>query len=439
MRRRNGRGRTLFRVDAAMRRLGSTANFLAVWVVFALVVLVPVTVLACACVGDPQCITDHYDEIRDQFDDSRDDHEDFLLDDFFTPQIKPMLQAMTQQQATANVQEILPFGMFLDAVVQLDTQLLFRKLASEAMRDYQPSMGMCTMGTTIRSVASTNRNVFGNVITMTRRMQQRDLGNQNSSGGEGRGGDMKNRMQQFITRYCDPQDNNALDNVAGTGLQQICRSAPTQFVNKDIDYTRTIDIPKTLKMNLTDNAMTDDDQDVFALSSNLFANHVPRPVSASSLRNNSGGQELYLDLRSLAAKRSVAETSFAEIAAMKAEGSDGSTQTMQYIRLLLNDLGMTDQEITNMYGEKPSYFAQMEILTKKVYQNPQFYADVYDTPANVKRKSVAMQAISSMLKNDIYRSKVRSEMLISLLLEMEVSKAAEAAHNRGRQSSGVER
>ena len=425
-------------LDAVMK-YRQTVNFLAAWSVFFLITIAPVKVFACSCVGSSQCITDHYDAITDQFDDSRDDHEDFLLDDFFTPQIKPMLQAMTQQQATANVQEILPFGLFLDAVVQLDTQLLFRKLTSEAMRDYQPSHGLCIMGTTIRSLSPTNRNVFGNVITMTRRMQQRDLGNQNSSGGEGMGGDMKNRMQQFITRYCDPQDNNALDDVAGTGLQQICESAPTEFVNKDIDYTRTIDIPKTLKMNLTDRNLTDDDQDVFALSSNLFANHVPRPVSAQSLKNNSGGQELYLDLRSLAAKRSVAATSFAEIAAMKAEGSEGSTQTMQYIRLLLNDLGMTDDEIDTMYGEKPSYFAQMEILTKKVYQNPQFYADIYDTPTNVKRKSVAMQAIGSMLKNDIYRSKVRSEMLTSLLLEMEVGKAAEAAHNRGRQSSGVER
>jgi hypothetical protein len=428
----------LRRVEIERKCLVS-ASVLAVCGVFVLTILFPVSAWACSCVGDSQCITDHYDEIRDEFDDQRDDHEDFLLDDFFTPLIEPMLRAMTQQQAISNAQEFMPFGMFLDAVVQLDTQLLFRKLTTEALSDYQPSHGLCIMGTTIRSLSPTHRNVFGNVMTITRRMQQRDIGNQNSSGGEGPGGDMKNRMQQFITRYCDPQDNNALDDVAGTGLQQICESAPTEFVNKDIDYTRTIDIPKTLDMNLTDNNLTDDDQDVFALSSNLFTNHVPRPLSAQSLKNNSGGQELYLDLRSLAAKRSVAQTSFAEIAAMKAQGSEGAPQTMEYIRLLLNDLGMTDDEIDAMYGERPSYFAQMEILTKKVYQNPQFYADIYDTPANVKRKSVAMQAIGSMLKNDIYRSKIRSEMLMSLLLEMEVAKAAESAHNRGRQSSGVER
>jgi len=61
--------------------------------------------------------------------------------------------------------------------------------------------------------------------------------------------------------------------------------------------------------------------------------------------------------------------------------------------------------------------ATLEMLTKKIYQRPEFYVELYESPTNVKRRSVAMQAISVMMDRDIYLSYVRAEQIMAVLLE----------------------
>ena len=131
------------------------------------------------------------------------------------------------------------------------------------------------------------------------------------------------------------------------------------------------------------------------------------------------------------AKLSVAKNSFNAITSMKAAGTSGSRDFMVG---LLNDLGINGtsggaDNIEELLGPAPtggstlgpSYHAQMEVLTKKIYQNPDFYTNLYDKPANVERKKVAMQAIGLMQKFDLYKSYLRYEASLSLLLELAVT------------------
>ena len=79
----------------------------------------------------------------------------------------------------------------------------------------------------------------------------------------------------------------------------------------------------------------------------------------------------------------------------------------------------------DVYGEypggvHPSYLAQMEILAKNMYMRPEFYINLHGKVANLDRRSVAMQAIDLMLQRDTFKSFIRTEMVISQLLEMEV-------------------
>ncbi len=87
-----------------------------------------------------------------------------------------------------------------------------------------------------------------------------------------------------------------------------------------------------------------------------------------------------------------------------------------------------------MLGDKPSYFAQMDVLTKKIYQDPYFYADLYDKPANVMRKNVAMRAINNIQKRDIYRSLLRSEAIMSVWLESEIEERQKICRQRNNDS-----
>ena len=72
----------------------------------------------------------------------------------------------------------------------------------------------------------------------------------------------------------------------------------------------------------------------------------------------------------------------------------------------------------------------MEVLTKKLYQNPSFYTELYDKPANVERKRVALQAIDLMQKRDIYQSLLRSESILSLMLETDVMAEQDSIINK---------
>ncbi len=247
-------------------------------------------------------------------------------------------------------------------------------------------------------------------------------------------------------------------------------------MNKDIDYFALVDSPWSLNIDFTNeetlgtgqdvSALDNDEEHILAMASNLYA-HDTFPRIPPRLIANKPGHELntmqkaYMDMRAIIAKRSVAENSFYAIAAMKAEGNkaaapsggggctlgtatggnncasvssdgtptsdpvsgsiDGPQNSRIYMEHILKELGVPSDEALTLLGENPSYYAQMEMLTKKLYQNPDFYTNLYDKPANVERKAVALQAIKLMQKFDILKSFLRGEASTSILLELAVS------------------
>ena len=61
----------------------------------------------------------------------------------------------------------------------------------------------------------------------------------------------------------------------------------------------------------------------------------------------------------------------------------------------------------------------MDILTKKLYQTPSFYANLMEGKTNVARQSGAMESLELMQDRDIYNSMRRSEMLLALLIQLQ--------------------
>jgi hypothetical protein len=64
------------------------------------------------------------------------------------------------------------------------------------------------------------------------------------------------------------------------------------------------------------------------------------------------------------------------------------------------------------------------MLTRTALQNPAFYTNLYDKPANVKRMSVGLSAIGLMQLRDRYESSLRREMLLSQLVEQALTDQA---------------
>lgn len=341
----------------------------------------------------------------------------WLLTDFWEQNMLPALMLMAEQLSTVGMLQVETIGTFLDAKHQLETQRLFQQLTAKAHKDYHPSEGMCTFGTTVRSLAASERKSNLAQTGIAQRMMQREALNGKVLSTESVDSDIRSRLKTYIENYCDQADN-------ANGLSKLCTAsvpAPERR-NIDVDYTRNVESRLTLDLDLLPGNQdpSPDERDVFALSANLFAHNVPPRIDPEILGHSDGrirknAVERYMDLRSIFAKRSVAQNSFAAITSQRAAGTEESAP---YTKAILRELGVSDTtEINRLLGEKPSYFAQMEILTKKIYQNPVFYTELYDKPANIERKGAALQAIGLMQDRDLYNSLLRSEAVLSVLLE----------------------
>ena len=369
----------------------------------------------------------------------------FLINNFI-----PALQRMTEQLSALAMQQTFIIGTFFDAKHQLETQKLFQELQFQAHKDYQPSESFCTFGTAVRSMAHTESAARMATLAMSRRQMLRHMGNKNVGGSKDAREDKKNRWEMFAKTYCDPRDNN-FNGSANSGLTAVCKplgnrdtlDANTEYsrdrINLDIDYTRLIENRRTLDLYGGSWWGVGDELDVMSLGNNLYGHDVlTRDISES----NAAGEDMnhrILKLRSIAAKRSVAETSFNSIVGLNSQGSTGlasnTSETNKFLGRILQDLGIPAEEVVRYIGlddtisgyignedVDASYFATLEILAKKIYQNPSFYANLYDTPANIKRKSAALKAIELMLDRAIFESQLRQEMSMSVLLSSRLAK-----------------
>ncbi len=328
------------------------------------------------------------------------------------------------EQFTANMSaQVQAIGMMLDAKHQLETQRLFQQKTAEAHKDYQPSEQMCTFGTMARDLASTERSANLTRDAVSTHILHRELGT-GEAVGQTETSDALSRLKLYRDKFCDPEDN-------AKGLKHLCPKPPApELRNRDINYTQTIDQPLSLAIDMKDTKVTPDEEAVFALVDNLFAHHaMPRlPTSADELRKHQYG---YMNLRSIAAMRGIARNSVANLVALKTATPNVTDQTSNapFMRALLREFGLNDEEINKTLGDNPSYYAQMEVLTKKIYQNPIFYTNLYDKPANVQRIRAAMKAIKLMQDRDIQSALQRREMLMSMLLEIRLRERAEPAYN----------
>lgn len=193
---------------------------------------------------------------------------------------------------------------------------------------------------------------------------------------------------------------------------------------------RTLGREYTVNVDLTDGTTTPDEEDIIALSRNLYAHDVFSPMLDDALLSEEG-KDTYQDTRSIAAMRSIAQHSFSSLVGMKARGSaDSTTLVSDYMSNIMLDLGIEDNELEEFLGENPSYFAQMEVLTNKMFQHPTFFVNLYQKPDNVKRTIVAIQALELMNDRDRFEAALRREMLISMILETQLRTKQEDAQNK---------
>ena len=339
--------------------------------------------------------------------------------------VEPLAKTMALELSTHAAVQLSQIGAFMDgrniAGAQLDMQILNAK----SIKRHIPSVSMCKFASLNKSIAKADTRANMVQAVLSEFSMKRVLGEGQTIGAL-KSTDTSSRIKLALERHCSPQEfGGEMDFVcpAGTGANG--------YTYKDINYTEAVEVPKTINFSVdgevTIPANSDEITNVLAMKQFLYNAETPSRIGVRRLAHNyDSNQGKYLKWRGTVAKRSVAENSFDTLIGMKA--TSGVAADNQY-RAHLATLGVSAAEIDLMSKAAPSYWAQMEHLTKTLYQTPEFYANLYDNPGNVMRQSASMEAISLMQMRDYYESLIRSEMALALLLDGEVAKEQDALNN----------
>lgn len=362
--------------------------------------------------------------------------------DSLWPKIEEALQKLTDEFRNVILFSTVATGSMIDSQNLTQTLTALQKQTISSIISQTPSDQICRFGTLSRSLAQSDDKTRIVQLGLSSQMMKRQLMQKNMAsaleagvGSQlGRTADKESRFNQYKEAFCDPKDSNG---TLGGGW---CTATTDTRQNRDIEITRTLISPLTLKLDFSSNAelgnMTIDEQNLIALGNNLFAHNLPinmgqvdfKKMMASNDTGADSQKEQLMDYRSLIAKRNVAQNSFAALAAMKAEGSTGAST---YLKAVVAELGLDAANQDALLGDKPSYHAQMELLTRKLYQSPTFYANLMESNPNVARQQTAMEAIALMQDRDIHESLRRSEMVLSTLLEIYVTREQDSFKDRG--------
>lgn len=364
------------------------------------------------CSTSCQCQSDRETPVTTQyFTDLGIEHREWIINVVWEAHVLPAMMLMTEQIVSAATQQAMMIGTLFDAKHQLESQRLLQSMTARAHTEYQPSEGMCQFGTLTRSLTQTQQQKHITQIAMAERSSQRQSLNGDGISGGGRADDIRSRFRQFQEVYCNPAD-------LGENLQNICNSTIQSRTNRDIDFTK-LSQANNLYLDFTDPASTIDERDVMAMQANLYGHRVFSRIPEDKMSDDSGNHTLigvttYLKMRAVLAKRSIAEAAFA---AYVAERTETAASMQPFMEGALREMGISAAEAQAMFGVRPSYRSQMYFLTNTMYQTPQFYADLYDTPENVDRKKVSMQALNLKLRSDMYDTQLRTNAIQAVLLE----------------------
>lgn len=334
----------------------------------------------------------------------------------------------TDSNRNTMMMKVGSLGAFIDARTALDTLRSLQMSSVQTLRNYTPSEAVCKFGTMSRSVASADDVSRKNQLAFSKILMDRNTQKEGSvydDPAQGTAG----MLNDFKAKYCAINDNNGF-------LQGYCKAATAtsdQLYNRDVDFTRVFDVPLTINADFTDNpantdtASINEKQSVIALFDNL-SKIPPIQGEGSGAFDPRSSSDQTQDVRALAAMRTVSANSFGALVGEKAKST---AQATSHMKEMIQQLGLNATEAEKLLGANPSYFAQMEVLTKKLFQNPAFYANLYDSEANIDRQRVAMKAIELQQDRDFLESLRRREMLLSVLLNAKLQGTANATDESG--------
>lgn len=349
----------------------------------------------------------------------------FLFGPYWSNYVQPGLQRYLSKIVQTDIKQTGVQGSFLQAQTHNRALSALQEGAAAAGVTYAPSEALCRYGTLTQSLAADDIGTRTAQIAIARGGMKRDIGTRGTSSAAGNAEDVKMRMEEYIMETCgkNPEDLEMCGKNPQRRFPNVARDTRT---HADVNYTRTIEGNSTIEADYVDKAVGGDitpaEHSVRLLSYNLYGNKLISGRPTEKEMKTSAGQNKFLMNRSVSSARSVAQNSFAAIAGMK---SRGNGKNNEFLKALLIQMGIDPDKSKGYLSDQPSYYAQMDVLTKKLYQEPSFYVSLMEGKTNVARQSSAMEGIEVMQDRDIYNSMRRSEMLLAILVQLQSRKKLE--------------
>lgn len=348
-------------------------------------------------------------------------HKNYLKNTWWEQLLKPQLQLYSQQDTQTEIQAQNIRSTFADARNTNAYARTVQRQSAEMTMELMPDETTAQVACGVSDLPAAQQAAAATTTQISDSSAARRLGRSAGTSGIAIASDMRDRFDIFKRYFCNPEG-------WGGVLSNVCKDAgeapdlDIQFSAVDADK-KPIGIGNRWTLDLDDNPAdrsTTDEVIVEAFRTNLFGNQLAaRPTRDQFAQTNT--QLAYLNQRGLEAKRNVAEYSFNSYIGekKKSEGGKGSKEFLENTLKNLN-LGNAD-EILERAGENPSYYAIMEVLGKKAYQSPDFYTNLTNLSPQVAQTHASVQAVGLMQMRDVYESLLRSEMILSLIVEMELA------------------
>jgi hypothetical protein len=235
----------------------------------------------------------------------------------------------------------------------------------------------------------------------------RSGGARGTSGERGTAADIRERAETVRALYCDPDENNGVND---------CRSSGA-LINADIDVAGTvfskdtIDLPDDQRRAATD-----------ALVANIAEPFIANNIPAAEL-NSTKGIAAQIARDEQRAQRQTIHAALQYVIARRApSGSNGA-----FIAAIRDSAGIPP----DLLSDNPSYNEIMEAMLSERFRTGQYSVEQIDTPSNAERDLTVQYAFQVMQMHDHLELMDRYALMLAAETGLE---ARELRNDRGRQT-----
>lgn len=323
-------------------------------------------------------------------------------DTFWYYNLEPALKMLTRQLSYSKAAQSTAIGMFTDAMSTNRVRLAMEEKEIESHRRFRPSEAVCTAGTVAATITSAQAISHAYALAAPSENITRGMNDKNSPAKGGAAADIRSRWDNYVAKYCDPDENNG---AAG------CTSA-SPLKNRDLDITGEIFTKKTIDV-------TNDDTNgvIKDLITNISQPVVRDPVRPSVV-NGAEGPDVMQNVTVDTTKHQVVYDTLYYIVSRRVPGRPAGSGT--------NYLGQIAQAANvdpSLISDNPSRNEILQVMMNDRYRTGSYGGDQIDETENGEREAVTQEAFEAMQMSEMLDLLDRYSLLLAAQAGAEVGKA----------------